>query len=406
MNGFVRIDSEIGRLNMLVLHRPDLEVEQLLPDYFEHMLSDDIPYLPAAQKEHDGFADVLREHGVMVLYLKDLFIASINSDEVKRAFIEDFIRIAGLKSESIREIIRSYLNSLSVEKLFVTICRGITPKDIENTVDKLPLPLLIKQKYPFITDPVSSMYFTRDISFCIGGGMVVSSMSMPFRRIETLFMRYIHKYNASFSGTPLWYDYNLGYSIEGGDHLILSDKAIAVGFSERTSLGAIEQLASKLLRNGYERILVFDLPKSRKYMHLDVLCTMVDYDKFIVNPEVYMGDFNVYELTLSQGGDINVSSATESLESVLKRALNVPAVKFIQVGGGDPIIAAREHWSMGGNSLTIAPGEVITYERNEVTNDLLVKSGIKVNTIPGSELCKGRGGPRCMSMPINRMPLV
>ena len=171
-------------------------------------------------------------------------------------------------------------------------------------------------------------------------------------------------------------------------------------------MGAIEYEAKKLLTNGYKKIIVFNLPKSRKYMHLDVLCTMVDYDKFIVNPEVYAGKFDLYELTLKADGSIDAQCKVESLESVLKRALKVPAVKFIQVGGGDRMISAREHYNMGSNSLTIAPGKVITYERNVVTNDLLVKNGIEVLTIAGTELCKGRGGPRCMSMPINRSSLV
>lgn len=405
MSNYINLKSEIGKLNTVMLHRPGIEIDQLIPDYLERMLSEDIPFLPTAQAEHDGFARILTENGVTVLYLEDLFVKALSDDAVRLQFIDDYIRIADIQAESLKNVIRDYLSHKTVRELFFEVCKGVRRVDLADYEPK-PLPLLVKDDYPFFTDPVSSMYFTRDISICIASGMIVSSMSKPFRRRETLLMRYIHDYHPDFAGSPLWYDYSLGYGCEGGDHLILSDEVIAVGYSERTSLGAIEYEAKKLLTNGYKKIIVFNLPKSRKYMHLDVLCTMVDYDKFIVNPEVYAGKFDLYELTLKADGSIDAQCKVESLESVLKRALKVPAVKFIQVGGGDRMISAREHYNMGSNSLTIAPGKVITYERNVVTNDLLVKNGIEVLTIAGTELCKGRGGPRCMSMPINRSSLV
>ncbi len=401
MNGFINLHSEIGKLNTVMLHRPGIEVEQLIPDYLEHMLSEDTPHVPTAQKEHDAFADVLRSRGVNVLYLEDLFVRAMEEESARREFIEDYLVTAQVQAESLKDCLRDYLSNKTPKELFFEICKGVKRKDLESYPIK-PLPLMVKDDYPFFTDPVSSMYFTRDISICIGNGMIVSSMSMPFRKREALLMRYIHKYHPDFSGSPLWYDYNLGYGVEGGDILVLSDKALAIGYSQRTSLGAIENVAGKLLKNGYERIIVFNLPKERKYMHLDVLCTMIDYDKFIVAPQVFNGSFDVYEITLNASGELLATNRTEPLNDIFKRALNLPAVDFIQVGGGDPLAAAREHWNMGSNSLTISPGEIITYERNDITNDILVKRGIKVHTIPGSELSRGRGGPRCMSMPINR----
>ncbi|MDO4568483.1 MAG: arginine deiminase [Clostridia bacterium] len=401
MRDYISLRSEIGKLNTVMLHRPGVEIDQLMPDYLEQMLSEDIPYLPAAQAEHDRFADVLKSNGVTVLYLEELFCQAVRDDAVKAKFIDDYVIISDVQADSLKDVIREYLSSKSVRELFYEVCKGIKRADLEHWVQK-PLPLLVKDDYPFFTDPVSSMYFTRDISICIANGMIISSMSKPFRRRETLLMRYIHDYHPDFMSSPLWYSYDYGYGCEGGDHLVLSNKVLAIGYSERTSLGAIEHEAKMLLRNGYERIIVFNLPKSRKYMHLDVLCTMVDYDKFIVNPEVYAGRFDLYELTLKRDGSIDAQCKTESLESVLKHALGVPSVQFIQVGGGDRMTAAREHYNMGSNSLTIAPGKVITYERNVVTNELLASNGVEVLTIPGTELCKGRGGPRCMSMPINR----
>lgn len=401
MSNFVNLRSEIGRLNTVMLHRPGIEVQQLIPDYLEKMLSEDTPHVPTAQCEHDEFAEVLRIHGVEVLYLEDLFVKVMEVESLKRQFIEDYLVVGEVQAESLKEVIREYLVSKTAKALFFEVSKGVMRRDLEAWTPK-PLPLLVKDEYPFFTDPVSSMYFTRDISICIGNGMIVSSMSMPFRRRETLLMKYIHDYHPLFKEVPLWYNNSLGYSIEGGDCLVLSDKVMAIGYSQRTSLGAIEHVAGRLLRNGYERIIVFNLPKTRKYMHLDVICTMIDYDKFLTAPQVYEGAFDVYELTLKKDGTLYANCMNESLEEVFKRTLGLSAVEFIKVGGGDPLTAAREHWNMGSNSLTIAPGEVITYDRNDITNDMLVKRGIKVHTIPGSELSKGRGGPRCMSMPINR----
>ncbi|MEG1560465.1 MAG: arginine deiminase [Clostridia bacterium] len=400
---FINLNSEIGKLKTVMLHRPGVEVEMLNPNYLEHMLSEDTPHVPTAQREHDAFASLLRENGVEVLYLEQLFLEAMNETVHMNEFIEDYIKIADIGAETLKDCIRDYLKKKGAKQLFYEVCKGILRTDLMDISDK-PLPLMINDDYPFFTDPLSSMYFTRDISICVKNGMIVSSMSMPFRRREALLMRYIHKYNPRFANVKLYYDYNLGYSIEGGDCLVLSNKVIAIGFSQRTSIGAIEDFAKKILSDGYEKLIVFNLPKSRRFMHLDVICTMVDYDKFIAAPEVYDGAFDVYELTLVNGR-IEADARTEPLGTIFARALNLPAVQFIKCGGGDKLTAAREHWNMGSNSLTIAPGEVITYDRNDITNDLLVKAGVKVHTIIGSELSRGRGGPRCMSMPIYRVDL-
>lgn len=403
MSRFVNLFSEIGKLNTVMLHRPGIEVEQLIPEYLERMLSEDTPHVPTAAKEHDYFADVIRKSGANVLYLRDLFLDVIKIEQAKHEFIEDYLIVGEAQSEYLKQAIREYLLSKTDEEFFECIMRGIRKKDIEVKPSSC-LALVIQDDYPFFIDPVSSLYFTRDISICIGNGMIVSSMSMPFRKREPLLMRYIYKYHPFFrkDDTPLWYDYNLGYSVEGGDLLVLSDKVIAVGYSQRTSIGAIENIANNILRNGYEKILVFNLPKIRRFMHLDVLCTMIDHDKFIVSPHVAKGDFDMYEITLQKSGLLRASLVTKSMRDAFKRALGLRAIDFIQVGGDDYIDSTREHWNMGSNSLTVAPGEIITYSRNDITNSLLVKHGIKLHTIPDSELSRGRGGPRCMSMPINR----
>ena len=171
MNNFVNLRSEIGKLNTVMLHRPGIEVNQLIPDYLERMLSEDIPYLPAAQAEHDRFAQVLREHNVNVLYLEDLFEEAVKDELHKKEFIEDYLLVAEVQAETLKDVIREYLSGKTPKELFYEVCKGVMRKDLADYPTK-PLPLLVKDDYPFFTDPVSSMYFTRDISICIGNGMI------------------------------------------------------------------------------------------------------------------------------------------------------------------------------------------------------------------------------------------
>ncbi|MEG1548528.1 MAG: arginine deiminase [Clostridia bacterium] len=403
MNNFVSQFSEIGKLNTVMLHRPDVEILHIIPDYLEQMLAEDTPYLPTAQKEHDAFANTLRANGVTVLYLADLFCDVIADSTIRRAFIDDYIRVSGIQGEAMRDIIRDYLCSKDARGVFNEVCKGIMYRDLSYVVDK-PMRLCVTDPYPFITDPVPNAYFTRDVCITVGNGMIISSMSMPSRKRETLPVKYIHRYHPLFTAQqiPLWYDSDLGYEIEGGDVLVLSNKVLAIGCGERTSVNAVECVAKQVFKHGFERILLFNNPKNRKFMHLDVLCTMVDYDKFLVHPCIADKYFEVYDITPSANGGVHTRCTTDSVRDLFKKSLGLSSVQFIEVGGGDPVISAREHWNMGSNSLALSPGNVITYDRNDVTNELLAKAGIRVNTIPGSELSRGRGGPRCMSMPINR----
>lgn len=402
MDRFVNQFSEIGKLNAVMLHRPGEELNQVTPDFFDDMLIDDTLYLPAAQRDHDSFARILEENGAKVYYLKELFCEVIANPTIRRQYIEDFIRCSAIPGEAVKHAIRAYLSAKTPEELFNAVARGIRPSDIRHIAGNR-IATQVSNVYPFILDPMPNIYFTRDTSICIGNGMVISSMSMSSRSRETLFTRYIHDHHPLFTAqnVPLLYDNEQPYNMEGGDVLILSDKVLAVGCGERTGIAAVEMLAERVFEQGFERILVFNNPRSRKFMHLDVLCTMIDYDKFLVHPCIKEKQFDVYELT-GKRGKLSISCTTESVNRLFARCLNTSAVQFIEMGGGDPIIAAREHWNMGSNSLTIAPGNIVVYDRNEVTNELLCRAGIKLNLVSAGELVRGRGGPRCMSMPINR----
>ena len=403
MKPFVQLSSEIGRLNTVILHRPGLELEHLIPPYLEYMLSEDTPHVATAGKEHDAFAKLLRQNGTQVLYLSDLFLEVLQEETVRKTFIEEYAEKSQIASNDLKKAVQEYLSSMTPQQLRDIVLRGIMKRDLISRTTQA-LPLTIEEEYPFITDPLCGIYFTRDIGVCIGNGMLVSSMSMPFRQRETLLVQYIWQYHPLFrrDQTPKWYDNQLGYGIEGGDVLILSDKVLAIGYSERTSLGAVEALAHNLFRQGYEKILLFHLPKNRRFMHLDVLFTMVDKHKFLITPALASGQFAIYELTLGLNGLIKAVHRTEPVKKILAKALGLDEITFISVGGGDVIFAPREHWNMGSNVLTIAPGKVVAYDRNDVTNEQLVRHGVEVLTFSGCELSRGRGGPRCMSMPIHR----
>ncbi len=402
MSEFINVKSEIGRLRRVMLHRPGIELQNLMPDYLERMLAEDTPDVRRAGEEHDVFAGILRANGVDVVYIEDMFKEVVKDDAVRKAFIKDFVEL-GVRGLSLSKAVTEYLESVPYDKLFDAVAKGITRTDLSGVADK-PIQYYIKEDYPFLTDPLPNLYFTRDISFCLGTGMAISAMSMPARMRETLFVRYIHKYSEYFGkgAVDMLYDFNCGCGIEGGDVLSLSDKCVAIGSGERTSVAAVERLALTLFKRGYERVLLFKNPSSRTYMHLDVLMTHIDYDKFLAHPCIAHKWFDIYELSPAANGGINVSYTTDGTAKILERALGIDKVTFVEMGGGDPIQYRREHWNMGSNSLAMAPGSIITYDRNIITNELIDKAGVKVSPIPGGELSRGRGGSRCMSMPMLR----
>ena len=395
--------SEIGKLNKVLLHRIGTEVDGLVPDNFARLLFDDIPYLKVAQQEHDRFADLLRKNGVEVIYYADEVAKAIEKPEIKDRFIREMLDQSRFSSRGVREAIYAYLITMKPHDLVGKVIAGIRKTDLTD-YEPRTLAEKIDEAYPFYMDPMPNMYFTRDQGACIGNGVNIHHMSTATRRRESLLLRYMYEFNTDFApaGTEKWYDYDDPYSLEGGDILVLSKDIVAVGLSERTTAAGIETFARNLLNGSdFRKVLVFNIPKKRAFMHLDTVFTMVDYDKFSIHPEIE-GPLQLFELSLGARGEIELSSMTEDLATILAKELSLPAVKLIRCGGDDAMAAQREQWNDGSNTLCIAPGKVITYERNYVTNDLLDRNGIEVLTMPSSELSRGRGGPRCMSCPVSR----
>ncbi len=395
--------SEIGKLNKVLLHRPGLELEALTPATLERLLFDDIPYVKVAQQEHDRFAEILRENGVEVIYYVDETAKALADPKVRAKFVKEFLDLSGITAQGLKENLTAYLLGLEPKAMVEKVIAGIK-KDEVSTGKVTGLMDLIHDDYPFVSDPMPNLYFTRDPGACVGNGLNVHHMHTPARRRESLLLKYMYNYADGFAvpENKLWYDVTDDYSIEGGDVLVLSNEMVAVGLSERTTAAGIENFARNILANSeYKKVLAFDIPKSRAFMHLDTVFTMVDYDKFTIHPEIE-GPLGVYEITMGADGQLKFSAMTDVLNNILAKELKLPAVDLIRCGGGELLAAQREQWNDGSNTLCIAPGTVVTYERNYVSNEVLDKKGIKVLEMPSAELSRGRGGPRCMSCPVNR----
>ncbi len=406
----LRVNSEIGRLKKVLLHRPGYEIENLTPDLMERLLFDDIPFLEEARKEHDRFANIFRENGVEVFYLEDLIAETLEDEKVKDKFIEQYLSETTIQSNELKEYMRKYfLNFKTNRDMVDKMMAGVRKEEIDFK-ERNSLYNVVKSDYPFIIDPMPNLYFTRDPFATMGSGISLNHMRTLTRNRETIFSKYIFEHHPLFKEDKVkqWYDREYQYSLEGGDQLVLSNKVIAIGISERTDASAIDMFAKNIFSDGeqsFDIILAFDIPKTRAFMHLDTVFTMVDYDKFTIHPEIE-GPLTVYTLKKTDNeGNYSIETETMELDKVLAKYLGLEKVELIRCGGKKGIDADREQWNDGSNTLAIAPGEVIVYSRNHVTNKLLQEKGVKLHIMPSSELSRGRGGPRCMSMPLEREDL-
>ncbi len=406
----IHVKSEIGTLKQVLLHRPGKELEHLVPGELERLLFDDIPYLRAAKQEHDVFAGILREQGVEVLYLEELMAETLKGDAgIRRRFIRQIIDEGGNIAQKFKDQLFDLLDGIGDEmELVLKTMAGVRMNELKAGGHS-PLADRVRTDSRFILDPIPNLYFTRDPFASIGCGVSLNSMYSGTRKRETIYGAYILEQNPKFAGTtPFYYRRDNPFSIEGGDILNLSRRVLAVGISQRTTPEAIELLAQNIFGDDsaeVETILALDIPSIRAYMHLDTVLTQIDYDKFTVHPEI-LGSLRVYEICRGERkGELRVAELDNSLPVILGTHLGLDKVTMIRCGGKDRVASEREQWNDGSNTLCIAPGKVVVYDRNYITNGILRDNGVEVLEMPSSELSRGRGGPRCMSMPLWREDL-
>ncbi len=408
----INVKSEIGPLKKVLLHRPGNELLNLTPDTLGRLLFDDIPFLPEAQKEHDEFAHILKENGIEVVYLEDLMAEVLSlSEEISDKFIRQFIYEAGIRTPKYKNLVFDYLKSFKNKKeLVLKTMEGIKIGEISRAKRDVEQSLVdfVGEESDFLADPMPNLYFTRDPFASAGNGIILNKMYSVTRSRETIYAEYIFNYHPEYKDmVNKYYDRYLPYHIEGGDVLNLNNHILAVGISQRTEAGAIDELAKNLFKNPdceIDTILAFNIPESRAFMHLDTVFTQIDYDKFTYHPGI-MDTLQVFEITEGDipdsDEDLNVVELNGSLEEILEKYLK-RKITLIPCAGGEKISAEREQWNDGTNTLCIAPGVVVVYDRNNITNNILREHGIKVYEMSSAELSRGRGGPRCMSMPLIR----
>ncbi|WWU39861.1 arginine deiminase [Listeria seeligeri] len=400
----LNITSEIGKLRTVLVKRPGSELENITPEYLHSLLFDDIPYLKMMQKEHDYFVKTMQDAQIEVLYLENLAAEALRESGDKEIFLTKMIQESSQLDASALYV-RDYLMSFDEKEMIKKLMSGVKKSEIPARKKK-HLNEMMENQYPFFLDPLPNLYFTRDPAAVIGNGVTINKMFQPARRKESMFMELILQHHPRFSKQeiPIWTDREAQFPMEGGDELILNKETILNGVSERTDARAVEQLAEKLFsrETQIKRVLAVEIPETRSFMHLDTVFTMVNYDQFTIHPAIQnqQGELNVY--ILEQGDNGLEITPRKDFQRVMAEVLEVPEVDFIPCGGEDVIVSAREQWNDGANTLAIAPGEVITYDRNQVSNELLRSAGIKVHEVISSELSRGRGGPRCMSMPLVR----
>lgn len=328
------------------------------------------------------------------------------NEHLKEKFIEEFICDSGNNAYLNKKVLKKYLMSIADEKTLVEkTMEGIFFDEIASE-GKNPLVDMVRNHKRFLTDPIPNLYFTRDPFAIIGNGVSIHKMYSGTRRRETIYGKYIMEHHPDFAGrVNQYYKRNDLFSIEGGDILNLSNRVLAIGISQRTTPEAIELLAKRIFADEYsevETILALDIPNIRAYMHLDTVLTQVDYDKFTVYPGI-LGSLRIYEICKGDKEEtLNVSELEQSLAVILATHLGLDKITLIHCGGKNGIASEREQWNDGSNTLAIAPGKVVVYDRNNITNQILREHGLEVLEIASSELSRGRGGPRCMSMPLVR----
>ncbi|TMS50608.1 arginine deiminase [Mycobacterium sp. DBP42] len=391
-------NSEVGTLRAVILHRPGPELQRLTPRNNDALLFDGLPWVAKAQREHDAFADVLRSRGVEVLLLADLLTESLaHSGAARMHGISAAVDARRLGVPLAHEL-SSYLRTLPPVDLAHILMAGMTFNEVPFHGAELSLVRLMHHGGDFVIEPLPNLLFTRDSSFWIGPRVAITSLALPARVRETSLTDVIYAHHPRFLGVRRAYE-SRSAPVEGGDVLLLGPGVVAVGVGERTTPAGAEALARSLFDDDLAHtVLAVPIRQERAQMHLDTVCTMVDVDAVVMYPNIVdsLSAFTIHRTEAGIRIDDEVSFVAAAAE-----AMGIEQLRVIDTGL-DPVTAEREQWDDGNNTLAVAPGVVVAYERNSETNARLADSGIEVLPIEASELGTGRGGPRCMSCPAAR----
>jgi arginine deiminase len=376
-----------------------MELRRVTPANKAELLFDDAVWAERAVEEHDAFTDALRSRSVEVLYLQDLLAETLQFPEARSRLLAVTASVLA-RGPVLGPELESWLHSLAPGELAECLIGGVTFEELPFRSRSLAG--LSSRSDTFAIPPLPNHVFTRDTSSWAFGGVCVHTMARPARRRETLHVELIYRHHPSFvqSEPIFWSDgCAAGPPLEGGDILVLGPECVLVGVGERSRAAAVEAYAQRLLdARVAERVIAVTLPASRSTIHLDAVITMIDRDTFTVFPSL-LGQLDSYVLDRWRGR-MRVRHEPDLFRAVA-RALKIPCVRLVHADA-DSRTAQREQWDDGNNILAVSPGVVVAYERNSRTNAWLVDHDVEVIPIPGSELARGRGGPRCMACPIER----